>query len=270
MITSEELQNFISAIPPLPEQLKLTLELLESGDLVKAGKAASEDLILSTYLRNFVNRPIFFLKKDIKDVNQIFGILGLAKTKELLYHYMMHLFSPKRWELFNLNEHSFSSLQIQLSNYWKLILEKDNVDNTNITTLISLMPASIIVTELIFASHIKEVQILREAKNLDFNTILERLVGVNLFDLAEMIGQQWGMDANSLKILKASSGLQECGDSRSCKYARYMHMLLFYLLSQSEFLECGLNDFLDFHPEFVMPIMESFQDIIIQSSEETA
>ena len=266
MITSEALQNFISSIPPRPEQLKLTLDLLNQGELVKAANAASEDLVLTTYLRTFVNRPIFFFQKEIKDVKQIFGILGLAQTKELLYHYMMHLFSPKKWQLFDLNEHTFSDLQVNLSSYWKRILDYEKVKDENITALISLVPASIIVTELIFSSHIKEVKLLRENKSLDYNTILERLVGVNLFDITEMIGQTWEMDEKSLKVIKASSGLKPCGDSKRCKIAQYMHMLLFYILSRSEFLECGLNDFLDFNPEFVMPIMESFQTIISEES----
>lgn len=266
MITSEALQNFISSIPPCPKQLKLTLDLLEQGELVKAANAASEDLALSNYLKAFVNRPIFFFKKEITDVNQIFGILGLTQTKELLYHYMMHLFSPKKWELFNLNEKSFSDLQVSLSSYWKKILDHEKIKDESISSLISLVPASIIVTELIFSSHIKEVNLLREQQNMDYNTILERLVGVNLFDLTEMIGQTWEMDAKSLKVLKASSGLKPCGDSKRCQIAQYMHMLLFYILSRPEFLECGLNDFLDFNPEFVMPIMENFQSIVSELS----
>ncbi len=262
MITSEALQEFIKSIPPRPEQLKLTMDLLDQGELVKAGSAAAEDLALSTYLRTFVNRPIFSFQKEIKDVKQIFGILGLGQTKELLYHYMMHLFSPNRWELFDLNEHSFSDMQATMSSIWKKILEHEGVKDQHVIAIISLLPASIIVTELIFASHIKEVQILRESKNLDYNTILERLVGVNLFDIAEMIGETWEMNAKMLKMLKASSGLKNCGDKKICKLARYMHMLMFYILSQPQFLECGLNDFLDFNPEFVMPIMEEFQSII--------
>ena len=266
MITSEALQDFISSIPPLPEQLKLTLDLLNEGELVKAGKAAAEDLALSTYLRTFVNRPIFFFQKEIQDVSQIFGILGLAQTKEILHHYMMSLFSPKKWQLFDLNEHTFSDLQASLSSYWKKILKHENISNEDLTTLISLVPASIIVTELIFASHIKEVNLLRETKSLDYNTILERLVGVNLFDISEMIGETWSMNKKSLKVLKASSGLKQCAESKLCKCARYMHMLLFYLLSRPEFVECGLNDFLDFNPDFVMPIMEEFQTIISEES----
>ena len=262
MITSEALQEFIHSIPPKPEQLNLTMDLLNQGDLVKAGAAASEDLALSTYLRTFVNRPIFFFQKEVTDVKQIFGILGLGQTKELLYHYMMHLFSPKRWELFDLNEHSFSDLQATMSSLWKQILDHEGINDNNVSAIISLLPASIIVTELIFASHIKEVQILREAKDIDYNTILERLVGVDLFDLSEMIGNTWEMDPKMLKLLKAASGLKECGDSKLCKLARYMHMLMFYTLSQPQFVECGLNDFLDFNPEFVMPIMDEFQSIV--------
>jgi hypothetical protein len=81
-----------------------------------------------------------------------------------------------------------------------------------------------------------------------------------------MIGDTWDMDPKMLKLLKASAGLKGCGDSKLCKFARYMHMLMFYVLSQPQFLECGLNDFLDFHPEFVMPIMEEFQSIVSEES----
>ncbi len=262
MVTSEELQNFITSIPPKPEYLQQTLALVEAGDLVKAAKVAQEDAALSTFLRTFVNRPIFFFKQDIKDINQIFGILGITQTRELLYHYMLHLFSPKKWKLFDLNEHTFGDLQVTLSSHWKKILEHEDIKDRNIAAIISLVPASIIVTELIFSSHIEEVQILRETKNLDYNTILDRLVGVNLFDLTQMIGETWDMDERALKLLKASSGLKGCGDSKLCKCARYMHMLLFYVLSQPQFLECGLNDFLDFNPEFVMPVMDEFPQII--------
>ncbi len=262
MVTSEELQQFIASIPPMPEILQQTIAYVEAGDLVKAAKTASEDIALSTYLRNFVNRPIFYFQKEVKDLNQIFGILGIAQAKELLYHYMMHLFSPKRWQLFDLNERSFNNLQVFLSSKWKSILDHLNVSDKNLSAIISLVPASIIVTEIIFSKHIQEVQLLKETKNIDYNTILERLVGVNLFDIAQMIGQTWELNPTAIKMMMASSGVQPCKESTLCTLAKYMHLLLFFTLSQSEYVECGLNDFLDFHPEFVEPIVADFYNLV--------
>lgn len=262
MVTSEELQAFISSIPPMPEVLQKTIAAVEEGELIKAANIAAEDIALSTYLRNFVNKPIFYFPNEVKDIKQIFGILGLAKAKELLYHYMMHLFSPKRWQLFDLNERSFNDLQIFLSNQWKIILEHLNIKDKDVTAVISLLPASIIVTELIFSKHIEQVQLLKETKNIDYNTILERLVGVNLFDIAQMIGESWELNKTSLKVMMASSGTKQCKESTLCTLAKYMHMLLFYTLSQAEYVECGLNDFLDFHPEFIQAIMDDFYSLV--------
>ena len=259
MITPEALQAFIKSIPPKPDVLQRTMILVNAGDLIKAAKVAQEDPALSSYLRNFVNNPMYFFKSEITDLNQVFGILGTIKAKELLYHYMMHLFSPKKWSLFALNENTFHNLQATLSTEWKNYLESEKINNEALQTVISLLPASIIATELIFSEHKDQVALLRQTKNLDYNTILERLVGVDLFDLAQMIGTSWEMDEKALKVLKNASGLNTLDDSELSNCSRYMHMLLFYVLSQPDYIKAGLNDFLDFQPEFVEPISEAFQ-----------
>ena len=93
MVNKEELDSFILSIPPKSDVLKETFAAVSSGDLVKAAKIAETDEALANYLRNFVNKPIYFFKKEIKEVGQIFGILGTNGTKELLHHYMIiHIF----------------------------------------------------------------------------------------------------------------------------------------------------------------------------------
>ena len=262
MITPEALQNFIQSIPPKPAVLAQTIRLVEAGDLIKAAKTAQQDPALSAYLRDFVNNPMYFFKSTVTDLGQVFGILGTIQAKTLLYHYMAHLFSPKNWTLFALDEKKFSTLQAILHSQWKALLEHESIDDANLANVITLLPASIITTELIFKEHLKEVTLLRQTKRLDYNTILERLVGVDLFDLAQMIGQAWEMDTKAVTMLKNASGTHTLDDSLSSRCSRLMHLLFFYTLSQPDYIEAGLNDFLDFQPEFVEPVMETFYSAI--------
>ena len=41
-----------------------------------------------------------------------------------------------------------------------------------------------------------------------------------------------------------------------------MHLLLFYELSQSPYVEAGLNELLDFNVDFVQDIYESFAQVV--------
>ena len=41
-----------------------------------------------------------------------------------------------------------------------------------------------------------------------------------------------------------------------------MHLLLFYELSQPEFITAGLNDFVDFQPEYISDIYEDFASLM--------
>ena len=44
--------------------------------------------------------------------------------------------------------------------------------------------------------------------------------------------------------------------------AKWMHLLLFYELSQSPYVEAGLNELLDFNVDFVQDIYESFAQVV--------
>lgn len=262
MVTKQELDTFLKAIPPKPAVLQETLLCIQTGDLSKAAKVAEGDLALSSYLRHFVNRPSFYFQSEIKEVKQIFGILGVNGTKELLYHYMISLFSPDQWNLFKLNEKTFSEFQIELSANWKKILDMLKIPTSDITAVVSLIPASIIITEMLFASHKDEVKLLREVKQMDYDTILKRMTGMSLFDVATAIATSWEMNPKAIKLLTLSAAKTPCDDSTMCTLSRHLHLLFFYTLSKPLFVEAGLNDFLDFNPEYTMPIMQSFQETV--------
>ncbi len=258
MITKDKIDVFIEKIPPAPKALNETIRLLNAGELVKAAKVAEEDLALKSYLKQVVNRPIYGFKNEISEISQIFGILGVSLSQQTVYNYMITLLSPKNWTLFELNAKLFHDLQANLSKKWEMVLKHLKIDDKQIYAAISLLPASIIVTEALFAEKKDDVNLLRSTKALDYNTILVRLCGIGLFDICLQIAKKWEMDEKISNIVKAASGTNPSNDEETNKLGKWMHLLLFYELSQPEFIKAGLNDFVDFQIDYVGDIYEDF------------
>jgi HD-like signal output (HDOD) protein len=258
MITDNDIQHYIAKLPPAPKILQKTLSLVDEGDLVGAAKVAEEDMALKTYLKTLVNRPIYGFKDNITNISQIFGILGINIAKQSLYNYSLSLLTPKEWHLFALNQTLFYDLQAQLSGHWNKILQHLHNEDKDIEISITLLPSSIIICEALFKDHIKEIKLLRSAKELDYNTILKRLTSLDLFDISCKITNMWDMPTKIDMILKAASGTQPSTDKEVNTLAKWMHLLLFYELSQSRFIEVGLNDFIEFNVEYVADIYDEF------------
>ncbi len=262
MITKNKIDKYINKIPPAPQALRDTLTLLNAGELTKAAKIAQSDLALATYLKELVNKPIYGFTNEISGVTQIFGILGVSASQQSVYNYMTTLLSPAKWRLFKLNSRTFHELQAKLSKRWEQILNHLEIKDKNIHSAISLLPASIIVSEALFCERIDDVNLLRTTKALDYNTILTRLSGVGLFDICEQISVKWEMPKEIAKIIQASSGLHPSQDTQINNLGKWMHLLLFYELSQPIFIEAGLNDFIDFQVEYVSDIYEEFATLM--------
>ena len=262
MITKEIIDSYIDKIPPAPKALKLTISFLAVGELNKAAQIAQTDLALSSYLKVLVNKPIYGFKNEVTEVSQIFGILGVSGSQQAVYNYMINLLSPKSWKLFNLNASTFSNLQAALSTQWVKILKHLNINDKDIESSIALLPASIIVSEALFCSKIDDVNLLRSVKPLDLNTILQRLCKMDLFDICEQISIKWEMPQSIAHIVQASSGIKPAEDEELNKLGKWMHLLLFYELSQPNFIDAGLNDFIDFQVEYVGDIYEEFSTLV--------
>lgn len=263
MITQEEINDYIKSIPPSPALLKTVLSHIQDGELSKAAHEASQDPALKLFLQGIVNKPIYGFKNDIKDIGQIFGILGLTQSKQIIYNYMISLLSPSKWELFSLTHKDFSQLQDNLSIAWKKILEHKNINDRSIFSSISLLPASIIVCEALFKSKQDELNLLRSVKEIDYNTILKRLSGMDLFDLCAKISEVWEMPEVITQIVLASSGHSQQQDPQIIELSKWMHLLFFYQLSQPVCTQAGLNDFIAFNIEYVQDIYEEFQDVVM-------
>lgn len=262
MITQEEISHYIQNIPPTPAIVKQTLEFVRVGDLTKAAKSAENDPALRLYLITLINRPIYGFRNEVHDIAQIFGILGTSTTQQILYHYLLTFLAPKEWKLFTLNNHAFYDLQASLSRKWEKILRHLNLLNHDTESAITLLPASIIVCDALFGDHKSDVEQLRSVKALDYNTILYRLCKQSLFDICTIIADKWEMPPTISRIVHAASGLDQEVAPNEKILAQWIHLLLFYELSQSSYVEAGLNEFIDFQIEFVQDIYESFMQVV--------
>jgi len=258
LITKDKIDTYIEKIPPSSKVLQVTIKLLNDGELAKAAQIASQDLALSAYLKDLVNKPIYGFKTEVKDINQIFGILGVAKSQQTVYNYMITLLSPAKWKLFQLNKTSFSNLQAELSASWQKILKHLHTEDKELESAIALLPASIIVSEALFSEKIEDVNLLRSVHSIDLNTILQRLCNVDLFDICEQIANKWEMSPEIAQIVQAASGVKPSEDEKLNMLGKWMHLLLFYTLSQPAYIEAELNDFIEFQIEYVGDIYDDF------------
>jgi len=262
LITNEQINSFIEKIPPAPKALQTTIMFLNSGELTKAAQIAETDLALKSYLKNIVNKPIYGFRNEVSEISQIFGILGVSSSQQTVYNYMMTLLSPNKWVLFNLNAPAFHELQAKLSRRWKTILDHLDINDIEIESAISLLPSSIIVSEALFAEKKSDVDILRSVNNLDLNTIMNRLCGLDLFDICEKIAHKWEMPDKISQIVQASSGFKPSEDEDINTLGKWMHLLLFYELSQPMFIDAKLNDFIDFNVDYVGDIYDEFTTLL--------
>jgi HD-like signal output (HDOD) protein len=262
LITSEEINDYIDRIPPAPVILKQTLAFVEAGELTKAATAAESDPALKAYLTKLVNRPIYGFRTEVHEIHQIFGILGINGAQQVLYNYMLSLLTPAQWELFDLDAHAFQEIQAHLSKKWQKVLAHLGIDDKDIETAITLLPASILICEALFKDKKEDVELLRSTNAMDYNTILARLAGKDLFEISEAIATSWEMPSIVARIIHCASGLHPSDESKINTLGQWMHLLLFFELSQPGCIEAGLNDFIDFQIDYVEPIYGEFMEIM--------
>lgn len=262
MITKEKIEAYIEKVPAMPEVVKKCSSALEGGDLVKAASFAGEDPAFMFYLRNIVNKPIFGFREDIKDPKQIFGILGLSRASQVVKSYLVSLMTPKDWVVFKLNGTLFQNLQSSLIVKWEKILEHEDCKDKDIISTISILPSSIIICEELFRDFYDDFLILSERNDLSFNDVLKNLTGMSILGIAKILCEKWSLPdtvANILEILETKESPND--DENMLKIAKYMHLLLFYELSRADFIDTGLNSFIEFDVEFAQDVYDDFLSI---------
>jgi hypothetical protein len=267
MVTKREIEEYIKRIPPKPDVVSRTLVEVEKKDLRKASEIAKEDPILTGYMRNLINKPIFGLRHKVKDLTQIFSILGTDAVYELLHHYLLTLLSPKQWRVFSLNESLFRELQANLSFYWNRIVVYEGINERDVISAVSLLPLSIVVCDELFHNSKNEIDILSDSSVIDYDFLLHNLTGVHLRNLTAQIGKYWGFSDRALDIVRASSRDSGVSDEEIVKLGQWMHLLLFYVLSKPQFINTDLNTFIKFDTEYIAPIYNDFAEVFAEEME---
>ena len=256
-----KIENYIKNIPAIPKNVKECALYLQEGDLHNAAKSALQDPAFSHYLITLVNKPIFGFRNEIKDISQIFGILGVEKAAQVVNAYYAKLILPKAWKLFPITNSDFQALQAALISNWNKILDYEHQNKISLASVVSLLPASIIVCEEIFEDNLEDVKLLKLQKDLSYDEILFKISGYKLFDIFIIICQKWELPQESIKFIEYISKKIE-DDSVLSKLARYIHLLMFFELSKPIYVKAGLNDFVEFDVEFVQDVYENFTKIV--------
>ncbi len=257
----EKIDEFIKKIPALPKNVKDCAKYLESGDLTKAANSASLDPAFVYYLVDMVNKPIFGFRNYVQDIHQIFGILGVERASQVVNAYYTSLILPKKWKVFKINNADFQLLQSSLMYNWNNILKSLDYNKIHIASIVSLLPASLVVCEEIFEENIEDVKIIKSYQDISYNELLYKMSGLKLFDIFEIICKKWELSEESIKFIQYLSKKIEDGTILS-KLAKYLYLLMFYELSKPKFIQAGLNDFIEFDIEFVQDIYPNFMNIV--------
>ncbi len=258
MLSKEELDSYIAQIPPLPAVLKACKQALNAGDLTKAASLAGEDKALLGYFQNIVNKPIFGFTSDVKDPKQIFGVLGLTKARQLFQSYYTLLISPNQWEFFKLNTASFYELQASFIVRWEALLSEKNIKNEELSSLITLIPASISVCESVFKAHKEDIELIKSQKAFSYEELLYRFSGYTFFDLVKLIAKKWDFSPNVLLLLDGLS--QKKYDSHEMLI--YLILLINYEMSRPIAFKSGINDLFELEIDCEQEQIEFFYNVM--------
>ncbi len=261
MLSKSDIDNHLDSIPPIPKTLKDTLFQLNKGDMKKAAEIAATDRAFVEYLSAIVNKPIFGFREEIKNVHQIFGILGLSRSRSIVSSYYMQIMLPKRWEVFDFTNREFQDLQANLIIGWGKILNFLGIKDAEIEQSVVLIPGALIVCEMLFADIKDTIAILRATKQIGYDEILSKMSGMNLLDIVLQISKKWEFSEKINLFLR-----EFMQDGKMDKKIIFLRLLVSYEMSKPYAIKSGLNDFFDFPMEFSEDDILKFNHIMGEMS----
>lgn len=262
MLSRSTINNYIESIPPIPKIVRRCSQALDDGDMVHAADIANEDKALIHYLQNIVNKPIFGFRDEIKNARQIFGILGISKAKQLIFGYYLLLILPKKWEVFDFNSSKFQDFQARLIHNWGKIVKFLDREDNEIIPAISIIPASLIVSEMLFSDINSTVKLLRETKQLSYETILRKMTDRTFFEISSMIAKKWDFSQNISELIEHIGDVNVGDFGKNALEITYLRLLLIYEMSRPVMVQSGLNDLFAIEPIFDDEITNNFYKII--------
>ena len=257
MLSQTTINNYIETIPPIPKIVKKCIEVLNSGDLVSAADVASEDRALMHYLQGIVNKPIFGFRDEMKNPRQIFGVFGITKAKQLIYGYYLLLILPKKWKVFDFNALAFQDFQARLIHHWGKIVKFLDEEDSDLNQAISIIPATFIVCEMLFRDINSTVTILRDTKQMSYESIFFKMTSRTFFDVAALIAKKWDFPENIVELIARIGNPKENSTLLS-----YLRLLIIYEMSRPALVKGGLSDLFDLEPTFDDEVMNNFYALL--------
>jgi len=255
LISQEEIKKYLAQVPPIPESAMNTLKHLKQGDLKKAALEAENDLVLKKQIEHVVNSAYFSLPNKVENTVQLFTMIGLEMAKSLVYSYIVSLLEPKEWKMFNIN---FKDFQAEfLASYEKyMILEFGKETYKKYPEIGAIIPVAVCVCDMLLGDRKEKVDLIRESAPLELGTLLKRMTGVSLFEIASEIAKIWELEEEKSDIIKKS----ECSLTCDNPISALTHFLFFYLVSKPAFMD--LNSLIEFNPSCMEVIPKTTQRIM--------
>ena len=255
LISQEEIKKYLKNVPPVPENVKKALEYLKKGNLKNAALEAQNDLILKKQIEDVVNSAYYALPNKVNNTVQLFTMLGIEKSKSLIYSYLVSLLEPKEWKIFNISFFDFQAIFMsEFEKYMKI--EFDEKTYKKYADLGAIIPASICICDSLLGEKKEDLELLTLSAPLEYGTLIKRLTGVGLFAISSKIAQIWGMEKEKTEILKNSECLNRCEN----KISALIHLIFFTIVSKKQFLD--LNSLIEFNPECVNLTPKTYERII--------
>jgi len=257
LISKEDILKYLSQVPPVPENVKKALEYLKNGDIKNAALEAEKDLVLKKQIEGVVNSAYYSLSKKVDNMVQLFTLLGIEKARSLIYSYLVTLLEPKEWKIFKINFFDFQSAF--MAKYEEgMVIEYDEKVFKKYAEIGAIIPAAVCVCDSLLGDKKDQLEIVTSSAPIEYSTLIKRMSGFSLFELAAKIAYLWGLDEEKMEILKKSE-CKECTE----KIPAIVHFVFFVLVSRKEFLD--INSLIEFNPECINLIPNLYERMINDS-----
>jgi hypothetical protein len=258
LISTEDIKKYLKQVPPLPEPAVKTLEYLKQGELKKAALEADKDLVLKKQIQSVVNSAYFALPNKVEDTVQLFSMIGLEMAKSLVYSYIVSLLEPKEWKIFKID---FKSFQAEFLRLYEdcFILEFGKEEYKKYPEIGAIIPATVCVCDMLLGEKKDKLELITSSAPLEIGTILKRMTGVTLFQIAAEIAKIWELESEKAEIIKNSECIK-CNN----KISALTHFIFFYLASKPAYYD--LNSLIEFNPESMNYIPKTVERIMNENN----
>ncbi|MEO1927738.1 MAG: HDOD domain-containing protein [Nautiliaceae bacterium] len=254
LISEEKIKEYLKQVPPIPQNALLTLKYLKEGNLKEAAKEAEKDLILKKQIEGVVNSAYFSIPKKVENTVQLFTMIGLEMATNLVYSYIVSLLEPKEWKIFNINFKDFQA-EFLKSYEESMIFEFGEVKYKKYPEIGAIIPVAVCVCDMLLGEKKDKLELILNSAPMEIATLLKRLTGMSLFEIASKIAKIWELEDEKCDIIKNSECL-ECKNEISA----LVHFLFFYLSSKPAFFD--LNSLIEFNTDSLEYLPKTKQRII--------